>query len=284
MKEWKELKNDYSEIKMTDAQVENLKKAIEQTKEEKKQQEGTKVIAWRKYAVAAAAAVAIFVALPNTSADVAHAMEKVPGLGKIVTAVTIREYRQDGEKKEKELNAEVESLSTVENDENLKKTTEEINADVDRLTKEYIAAYEKELAEEGYLDVEIFSKVVVSTEDYFTLKLSCETVSASSDTVEHYYTIDLHTGKLVQLSDMYASDVDYKKIISDEVKRQMRAQMKENENLSYWLDNGDFSEDNFTTISDDVNFYINEEGKVVIVFAQGEVAPMYMGCPQFVMD
>ena len=37
----------------------------------------------------------------------------------------------------------------------------------------------------------------------------------------------------------------------------------------------------FQTITGDTTFYLNEKGNLVIVFQEGEVAPMYMGAVEF---
>ena len=38
---------------------------------------------------------------------------------------------------------------------------------------------------------------------------------------------------------------------------------------------------NFKELSKDATFYVNENGQLVIVFNEGEVAPMYMGVCEF---
>ena len=46
----------------------------------------------------AAAAVAIFILLPNTSGKVAYAMSNIPVLGKLVEVVTFRDYEYESER------------------------------------------------------------------------------------------------------------------------------------------------------------------------------------------
>ena len=36
-------------------------------------------------------------------------------------------------------------------------------------------------------------------------------------------------------------------------------------------------------ITDETSFYINESGNIVICFNEGDVAPLYMGCVEFVI-
>ena len=40
---------------------------------------------------------------------------------------------------------------------------------------------------------------------------------------------------------------------------------------------------NFEKITDETQFYLNKNGEVVICFNEGDVAPMYMGCREFVI-
>lgn len=49
---------------------------------------------------------------------------------------------------------------------------------------------------------------------------------------------------------------------------------------NYWID-GDESTDVFKEIDGEQNFYFNDDGEIVIVFDEYEVAPGYMGCPEF---
>lgn len=59
--------------------------------------------------------------------------------------------------------------------------------------------------------------------------------------------------------------------------------MKADENVIYWVDNTDIPECNFDRITDQTAFYLNQQGQLVICFSEGEAAPMYMGCVEFVI-
>ena len=72
-------------------------------------------------------------------------------------------------------------------------------------------------------------------------------------------------------------------MISDNIKLQMREQMAADEANKYFLDEKDFPEFNFTAITPDADFYFNHEGELVIAFDEYEVAPGYMGAPEFVI-
>ena len=85
---------------------------------------------------AAAAALALFIVLPNTSQSVAHRMSAIPIVGRLVEVVTFRDYQYEGDRNEAditvpELVADTESLPEESaKQETLKKTTEEINAEI----------------------------------------------------------------------------------------------------------------------------------------------------------
>ena len=65
-----------------------------------------------------------------------------------------------------------------------------------------------------------------------------------------------------------------------QIKEQMRAQMKENADVTYFVDDEN-NKFNFKSISNKTNFYVNEKGKLTLVFDKYEVAPGYMGMVEF---
>ena len=78
-------------------------------------------------------------------------------------------------------------------------------------------------------------------------------------------------------------DDSYIPLISENIKQQMLAQMKENLDKIYWVE-GSQEEDIvelFESIKKEQNFYISDEGKLVISFDKYEVAPGYMGIVEF---
>lgn len=277
----KTLKKEYEGLEMTEEQVKNLKAKMEEAKKivpfEKKV---------KKYLTVAAVFLGATILLPNTSYSVAHAMEKIPVLGKVVKVVTFREYKY--ETNNKSVDISVLELQTSKGDESnvnkeMKKSTEEVNKEVKKITNKIIKNLEKELKEDkGYKEVIIQSEVLETNEEYFSLKLMCYEAEASGYEFNYFYTIDLSTGKSIKLKDLFKKDADYKKVISDNIKNQMKEQMKSSDEKDYWLDE-EFEEDNFKTITDETSFYINKDNNIIIAFNEGEVAPMYMGAVEFVI-
>lgn len=307
-----QIKRHYEEVEMSKEQVEAMKKSIQDAKTEKKKQ---KKNYGAKAGVAAAAAAALFVLLPNTSENVAYAMSSIPLVGKLVEVVTFRDYQYESERQSADVTvpqlvaedvipngteaadgngqtAAGENGALGENgqrgkeeqqiQENLKKTTEEINAEIQEITDRIVAEFEENLETEGnYQDIVIKHEVLATSEDYFTLKLICYQGAGSGAEWDYFYTIDLTNGERLALADLFAEGADYITPISENIKEQMRAQMSADENVIYWLDNEDIPEWNFEKITEETSFYLNQNGNIVICFNEGDVAPMYMGCVEF---
>ena len=289
--ELQDLKKEYHTIRMSDQQVMKLKEQIAKGRREGKaaRRKGA-VIRW---STAAAAFVALFILLPNTSAGAAHAMSRIPILGRLVEVVTYRDYSYEDDRhnariKVPELVVELPEKGddgvAPEVQDNMKKTAEEINAQMRQISDQLIAEFEEGLQyKEGYQDMVVDSETISSTEDYFTLKLICYQGAGSGAEWGYFYTVDLNTGKQLALSDLFQEGADFITPVSDNIKDQMRAQMSEDESKMYWVDYTDIPEWNFEAITEDTSFYLNQEGNLVVCFNEGDVAPMYMGCVEFVI-
>ena len=65
----------------------------------------------------------------------------------------------------------------------------------------------------------------------------------------------------------------------------MREQMKDPNGNFYWIDPEDSpGGEVFSEIADNQSFYINSERQLVITFGEYEVAPGFVGTPEFVID
>lgn len=288
-------KRQYEMIRMSDTQIMAMKNRIREAKEEKRNMSRKPVI---RNIAAAAAAVAVFVALPNTSPDIAYAMSRIPVLGSLVKVVTFRDYQYESERN----NADIQIPEIVADDEKLsagaepesgtpdgqvqdklKKTTEEINAEIKEITGKIVGEFEDNLQyKEGYQDILVKSEVINTTDDYFTLKLICYQGAGSGTQWNYFYTIDLTTGERLAWKDLFVDGADYITPISENIKEQMREQMKADDMVYYWVDD-EIEELNFKEITDETSFYLNENNEIVVAFDEYEVAPGYMGCVEFVI-
>ena len=71
-----------------------------------------------------------------------------------------------------------------------------------------------------------------------------------------------------------------KKRISENIKEQMRAQMKEDENIAYFIDS-DIPEMDFAGLTGEESYSFSDSGELVIYFDEYDVAPGYMGAVSF---
>lgn len=287
---WNKMKEEYRDRHMTEGQVNQMKEMIEKAKKENQKNRKKRILKW---GTAAAAAVAVTMAvLPNTSSDIAYAMSRIPVLSKWVEVVTLQDYEYDDGRQTADISVPeiVPQIPTEQEDETgsdmqvtLKKTSEEINAEIKAVSAKLIEEFKEGLKNrEGYQTMQVKSEVAATTEEYFTLKLICYQAAGSGYEEHHFYTIDLKTGERMQLKDVFTEGSDYIAVVSETIKEQMRQQMAADENVIYNLDT-DIPEWNFNAITEETSFYLNENGELVICFNEGEVAPMYMGCVEFVI-
>lgn len=277
------LKKEYESVSMCEEAIHVMRQRMEQGKKEKKIM---KMKTWMK-GVAVAAAVALVI-LPNTSSSVAYAMKNIPLLGNVVNVVTFRDYHYDQNKKTADVSVSKIDINTEgleeESVDNAKKSSEEINREIEQITNQWVEEFKETMSSDGYEQIMVKTEPINTTDKYFTLKLICYQNAGSGFEQDFFYTINLDTGKRMKLSDLFIEGSDYRTIISDDIKKQMRKQMDEDENVSYWLDDKEVEEWNFEEIPEDVSFYVNENNELVICFNEGDVAPMYMGTVEFVIS
>ncbi len=281
-------REEYERPQMSEIQVAKLRRTIREA--EKMKQQKHKKTGIIRFTVTAAAAASIFIALPNLSYPIAHAMEQLPLIGPLASAVTFRNYEYETDRHMADISVPQIELPEVQPEqlptdnqvqENLERSTEEINREIQDITDKLIAEFEAHMQdEEGYQDVVVKSEVLATQADYFTLKLICYQGAGSGYQWNYYYTIDLNTGERLQLKDLFQEGADYITPISENIKEQMQARMDADENVYYWL-NDEIEEWNFKAITDETSFYLNEKDNVVIGFNEGDVAPMYMGTVEF---
>ena len=126
----------------------------------------------------------------------------------------------------------------------------------------------------------------VLRDDDAILSLCFYTTLNAGGSVDHsrYFTLDKATGELLALSDLFLEGSDYIGTVSADILRQMEEQVAAGEG-DYFIPGGIWSEEEcFQAIDPDQQFYLDENGDLVIVFGEYEVAPGSMGMPRFVID
>ena len=275
------LKKEYEQIEVPAQALTVLQAGIDKAKREGHSGVMPKRSYWGAWA--AAAAVLVFIAVPNVSPTAAMAMADMPVLNKVVQVVTFNRYTQITEDKLYAANVQTAKLE-VQGDAQLQSSVGEINAEVKVYAEQMIAQFQQEMeAQGGVYGLDIGYTVVTDSDKWFTLEIiTTETMASGAETVR-YYNLDKETGKYVHLADLFPKGYDYVTAISEDIKAQMMQRMAEDENQSYFI-NGDMPEEDFQQIAPDQQFYVNQDGQLVIVFNEYEVAPGSMGCPQFIVD
>ena len=82
----------------------------------------------------------------------------------------------------------------------------------------------------------------------------------------------MKNGEFLNLSDLFKDEVNYKEVINNEIRKQIEDMaQKDKENAGVYQ---------FTTISDNQKFYIQDDN-IVIFFDLYEIAPYAAGIPEF---
>lgn len=128
----------------------------------------------------------------------------------------------------------------------------------------------------GYVAEDMKYTVIRDDEKYFIAQFNVTVNAGGSMDYGRWIVFDKSKGKVLELADMFKEGSDYIGVISAEILEQMKYK-NEHEDGGFFVD----GDDAFTEISEDANFYIDSFDRLVIVFDEYEVAPGFMGSPQF---
>lgn len=240
-----------------------------------------------KYAITAVACTFfVFIFIVNVNPSFASSISEIPIIGDMAKIFTIKEIKQ--EDKEKLINAKIPALENTGNTELEKRINYEIMLKINGILEEVnqrAAEYKKAVIETGgkeedYIPINIIIDYKVgymSDEIVSFMILKTETL-ASAYTEMYFYNIDIETGKELNLRDVFGSN--YKEIIDEEIYKQIEERSKNPDNIYFTKEEGGFEgiENEYQ------KFYINEKGRIVIVFEKYEIAPGYMGTQEFEID
>lgn len=293
-KELEEMKAEYENVTVDENIKERLVEVMKKAQEDKKR---AKVVKIMRGCSIAAAALAVMIVLPNTSASVAQAMGSIPVVGKLFEVVTFREYKVDEGNYQADVKVPqieedtAEAADATENTEEVKEETakEIVNKSVEEYVDMLIAQIEADMAVdengEGHEALDIDYDVVTDSANWFTLRVNVLQTQASAMQQYKFYHINKELDQVVTLGDLFAEGSDYVARISENIIKQMEEQMAADEGKMYFINSEEgYDEWDFKQIKEDQNFYFNEEGKLVIAFDEYEVAPGYMGAVDFTIE
>ena len=286
-KKLEEMRQDYENIKIPAELRQRVEAGIRQAKEETKMKKRSKVIVYTgRAAGGVAAAMVMITVMANSGAAIAHAMAKIPVIGAIAEVVTFREYESTDNNNNMEADIKIPEVSVKNEDGTVnEETTQKINKSIQEYTDEIIAQYEADVKAagegEGHMNVELDYSVITDSDRLFSIRFDQLLVMASGTQMVKIYHIDKQTGEMIGLDGLFKDGADYITVLSENIKEQMKERMAADESLVYWVDNEDMPEVNFKSIKEDNTFYVNENGKLTVVFDEYEVAPGYMGSVEF---
>lgn len=238
---------------------------------------------WYKMVTASAAAViAIFVIMLNTIPSFASAAYEIPVLGDIARVFTFREYQLSSSVYD--IQVEVPSIRNTGDTDLEKRVNNQIQDRIDQIVENAKQrgkqAIDDQLAEGGKEEdlipfhIMITYEVKSSNENTLSFVVNDTESSVTSYTYQTFYNIDLKTHKDITLSDKLGGD--YSIIIVDSIQKQIEQRIQEHPDWSYTVTETDLKE-----MVNDIKFYINDVGNVVISFDKGEIAPPPMGIQDF---
>ncbi|MEG2786890.1 MAG: DUF3298 domain-containing protein [Romboutsia sp.] len=264
------LKKDYDDIKIPDRLNDVVNDAINKKSNNKKQ------VKW----LVAAASLCVVVGAININPVFADTLEKIPVIGDVIKIINFSNYEIKDEGYEASI--KVPKIEGLDNKELEYKLNKEFESEGKNLYNQYLEEVKglKEANTSGHKAAESWYEVNTDNEDILSLVIYNYEAQGSSNTTRKFYNIDKHNQTILTLEGMFKND-DYIKVISENIKEQMREQMKNDENKYYWVDDKEMGDENFKSIKKDQGFYINEKGELIICFDKYEVAPGYMGLVEF---
>lgn len=277
-----QLKFEYENKHMTEKQLESVKATIAAAKQEKRR--GRRKVIIQRCSVAAAA-IAAFVILPNTSPVVANAMQNIPVLGKLARVVTFRSYEEETD--DLKVSVNIPSVDLIAEDTN--GLTDAINQEIydcceeycnEAITRaeEYREAFlatggTQEEWEAHHIEITVDYEIKSQTEDFLSFTVNCYENWNSGSNETRYYNIDIQSEKIITLEDILGED--YVDAVNTSIQTQIQERMADGE--VFWTP----EEGGFTGISEDTKFYMNQAGNPVIVFGKYEIAPGSSGEVEF---
>lgn len=277
-----QMKREYEAYPVPEEALERIRAGVAQAEKEEKEmrkKQGKRI--GKVTGISAAAAMAAIVILANSGEHVARAMEQIPVIGTIAKIVTFRDYQDENGG----FGAHIEIPKISEENTGNQEMLDEVNKSIEEYAQELIELYEQEMENaegEGHYELDSSYEVICDDDEYLSIRINSVVVMAGGNEFVKIFNVDKKTGKIVTLKDLLGDTEDYVTIISENIKEQMNKQMEENEMLTYFI----YTEEEpygFEQITEDSNFYLNENREIVLVFDEYDVAPGFMGVVEFVI-
>lgn len=271
MKNINDLKKEYMDIKIP----ENLDDVV---KESIKKVDRKSIV--NKKIIGSAAVLAIIFGI-NISPVFADVVSDIPIVGNIVKLVTVKNYTL--KKNNVEADIKVPAIKGLENKQLEENLNKEFIENGKKIYEELIEEFPSINNQMKYVGSDY--KIKADNDSFLSIEITKEEIQASSYTTKKHYTIDKNKQIVLTLPMLFEGE-NYIEEISNDIKAQMIENMKKDSNLIYFLESDENEEviDSFDKIKENQDFYINNDGNLVICFDEYEVAPGYMGTLEFIIS
>lgn len=240
-----------------------------------------------KYAMSTVACTFVaFIFFVNVNPSFAQQMYDIPVIGDIAKVFTVKEYHENDDLKL--INAKIPAIQNTGNTDLEQRINYEIMTKMNDVLKEAedrAAEYKDAVIatggeEKDYVpvNIQVDYEIKYSGDDIISFVIYKSETLASAYTETFFYNIDIETGKNLNLKDLLGEN--YKDIVNEAIYNEIEERSKDSNNSYFTADEGGFAgiEDEFQ------DFYINQDGKIVIVFPKYAIAPGYMGVQEFEID
>ena len=274
MNPMEEAKRNFENIPLPEELNSRVRAGIAQGKRKNRQHEYLRMLG------TAAACLAVMAAVLNTSPTLAAAAADMPVVGGLFRLMTVRSTQtSDGDQTVTVLQPGLRGDGPLAEQVNaeIQKRVEEKTQEGMQLVQEYRDAFfatggtEAEWAQHDN-QVTVTYEVKSQTETTVSFVIHSSVSIANAYQEDFYYNLDLANGQEQTLESLLGSD--WVQICNDAI----QAQMAEDPDLYFSPDEG-----GFTTVDESTDFYVDEDGNVVVVFPQYSVAPGYLGNVEFVI-
>ncbi|MBZ2405895.1 RsiV family protein [Liquorilactobacillus hordei] len=246
------------------------------TSEEKKFFRKLRLIFWERFAAGTIGVFAICLLLAITIPPIRSFAAELPVIGKFVRILSGTNYHDNNS--HHSINIKTPYIDSK-------------NKALASLNKKYLADSKKKyqilekdikINKNKKISVTSSYQKLVDDRRFLVLERQSTKTMADSETTLLYDTIDKQAGTVVTLPLLFKSK-HYITVISDQIEKQIKKQVKSSANKYYWTKK-DLSEGVGTKgliLNAKHSFYINQNHQLVIVFQQFSIAPGYMGTPKF---
>lgn len=271
-------KSQYQQIKIPKELPLVVQDAIKEGMSRKKEK---KAVLLKKMVSTAAVVFLCFIVLLNLSPGIASAAYQVPVLGNLCRIFTFHEEQHEDSIKYIDVK--------IPNIDNTGKTELEkrVNLEIQKLVNDFVTESEARAKEyynafvatggnpEDFTPVGIVVDYEVKriSEKYVSFVISSYETNFSAYYTQYYYNIDMETGRILTLKDWFGND--YQMVVAGSIEQNIAGWDEQKKEL-LWDDLCILD-----LISENTDFYINEQDEVVVVFEKYDIAVGAAGALEF---